>query len=132
MSLPRQFLRFAVIGAAAFVVDVGVLYLLRHVGFDLYSARALSWCASATFAWLGNRYFTFGVRTDRRWSVRGEWLRYQLSVLAGGFLNYAVYAALVTCFRFVHDHPWMAVAAGTLAGMFLNFTLVRRLLYQRT
>jgi putative flippase GtrA len=132
MSLPGQFVRFAVIGTAAFVVDVGVLYLLRNMGFDLYSARVLSWSAAATSAWLGNRYYTFGVRTDRRWSVRGEWIRYLLSVLAGGFLNYGVYAALVTSLPLVHRHPWLAVATGTLAGMLLNFTLVRRLLYQRT
>ena len=41
MKLGREFLSFAVVGAAGFVVDVAVLYLLAPV-LGWYGARVLS------------------------------------------------------------------------------------------
>ncbi len=54
-----QFLRFAVIGTAAFVVDTAVLYCALWAGLGLYSGRAVSYLVAATFTWYGNRRITF-------------------------------------------------------------------------
>jgi putative flippase GtrA len=128
MSQQRQVFRFAVIGGAGFLVDTGVLYLLHEIGLSLYIARFFSFAAAATFTWIGNRHYTFESGPQSRWSIPGEWLRYVVAMGAGGLLNYAVFAALVALHQGFRQQPWMAVAAGTAAGMLLNFILARRIL----
>ena len=128
LSQPRQFLRFALIGGAGFFVDTGVLYLQHATGLNQYIARFFSFMTAASFTWLGNRYYTFEPGPVRRHSIPAEWLRYVVAMGAGGSLNYAVFAALVALHESFRQHPWMAVAAGTAAGMSLNFLLARRIL----
>lgn len=130
MSFAGQFIRFALIGGAGFFVDVAVLYLGLSAGLGLYSARAASFLAAASFTWVGNRRFTFGVRSRPQRRAHAEWLRYLLAMAAGGLLNYGVYAALVFRFALFRDQPWLAVAFGTGAGMVVNFLLARKILYR--
>jgi len=128
MILPRQFLRFALIGGAGFCVDTGVLYLLHEAGLSLYIARLFSFMAAASFTWLGNRHYTFNSGREGRRSISAEWLHYVLAMGAGGLCNYAVFATLIALYSGFRQHPWMAVAAGTAVGMSLNFVLARRVL----
>ena len=128
MSQQRQMFRFAVIGGAGFFVDTGTLYLLHDIGLNLYLARFFSFATGATFTWIGNRHYTFESGPKSRWSIPGEWLRYVVAMGAGGLLNYAVFAALVALHQGFRVHPWMAIAAGTAAGLVLNFILARRIL----
>lgn len=130
MTLGVQFSRFAVIGGAGFFVDVGVLYLLRHAGLDLYSARVFSFIAAATFTWVGNRLFTFRTASAAHRRLTTEWFLYLGAMTIGGLVNYGVYALLVTLFMLFREHPWLAVAGGTGAGMLINFLLARRILYR--
>jgi len=130
MSLPRQFLRFGVIGAAGFVVDVGVLYLMRKAGLDLYSARGVSFIAAASFTWLGNRAFTFATGARPAGRLTAEWFVYLGAMTAGGLLNYGTYAVLVTVYALFREHPWLGVAGGTAAGLLVNFFFARRILYR--
>jgi len=125
-----QFLRFSLVGAAGFGIDVGVLYLARSQGLDLYSSRLLSFLAAATFTWLGNRYFTFRTPPSRARQLGGEWASYLGAMAFGGLVNYAVYAALVTWVPLFRAHPWLAVAGGTGAGLLINFLFARRILYR--
>ena len=130
MMLTAQFMRFAVIGTAGFVVDVGVLYLVRRLGLDLYSARVVSFLCAASFTWLGNRLYTFRTPTGPDQRFAAEWFLYLSAMALGGLVNYGVYALLVTVLPLFHDHPWLAVAGGTGAGMLINFLFARRLLYR--
>jgi putative flippase GtrA len=127
MGHQRQLFRFTLIGGAGFFVDTGALYLLHEIGLNLYIARLFSFAAAATFAWIGNRHYTFGSGPHSRWGMPGEWLRYVVAMGAGGLLNYAVFAALVALHQGFRQQPWMAVAAGTAAGMLLNFIFARRI-----
>lgn len=129
MKLSAQFVRFSLVGAGGFLVDVGVLYLLRDAGLDLYSARAISFIAAATFTWLGNRFFTFGTGKKARGRLTGEWFTYLAAMGLGGLVNYGVYATLITFWPLFHAHPWLAVAGGVGAGLLINFVFARRILY---
>ncbi len=114
-----RLLRFGIGGVVGFLVDSGVLYALMAVGLGPYAARVPSFLCAATATWLINRYWTFA---DRRSDQRGsEWGRYVAAMVAGGALNYAVYAALVANSGLVREWPVLGVAAGSLAGMVLNF-----------
>lgn len=130
MTLSAQFSRFAIIGAAGFFVDVGVLYLLRRYGLGLYSARVFSFIAAATFTWMGNRLFTFRTASPASRRLTTEWFLYLGAMTTGGLVNYGVYALLVTLFALFRGHPWLAVAGGTGAGMLINFLFARRILYR--
>jgi putative flippase GtrA len=130
MRLVVQLLRFSLIGTAGFVVDVAVLYLLTHSGIDLYSARACSFVAAASFTWFGNRRLTFRSAAGSHRRLTGEWFLYLGAMTLGGLVNYGTYALLITYLPMFHDHPWLAVAAGTGAGLLINFTLARNVLYR--
>ena len=120
--LPRQFLRFACVGAITYFVDAGVLTAVLAVAPGrFYLGRVISYLAAASFAWALNRRFTFGA-SGSRWR---EWLRYLLANLSGGLVNYAVYAELIASSSFCRLYPMLPVALGSLAGLMLNFAASR-------
>lgn len=63
--LIREVIKFGVVGAVAFVVDLGLFNLLRFAGGEgpLYdkplTAKVISVAVATLVAWLGNRYWTF-------------------------------------------------------------------------
>lgn len=130
MKLFGQLFRFSLVGTAGFAIDVTVLYLLSRAGLDLYSARACSFVAAATFTWIGNRILTFPSAAASRRRLTGDWSLYLGAMTLGGLLNYGTYALLITYLPVFHDHPWLAVAAGTATGLLINFTIARNVLYR--
>jgi putative flippase GtrA len=121
-----QFLRFACVGALSYLVDAGVLSaVLTLAPGRFYLGRIVSYLAAASFAWWLNRCFTFRDRGPR-WR---QWWRYLVANLGGGLANYATYAALVAAVPFCRLYPAVAVGAGSLAGMMLNFAASRRFVF---
>lgn len=133
ISAFKQFLRFGVVGAAGFVVDAGTLWAVRLLwGLDPYSARVLSYLAAATATWALNRRYTF-VGADRRGAL-GQWLRFLFANLGGGAVNYLTYALLISSTS-LPDLPaglglTVAVGAGSLAGLLVNFVASRQLVFK--
>jgi putative flippase GtrA len=126
-----QFARFAVIGTAAFVVDASALYAALWIGLGFYAGRAISYLLAATFTWYGNRRITF---TDSHAEGAGpaaaEWLKFLVANLGGGAVNYSIYAALIASFAIVRAYPVLGVAAGSLAGLVVNFTLSKFVVFR--
>lgn len=125
----RQFVLFSMVGTAGFVVDSVVLELaIRFLGSGLYVGRAISFLCAATFTWSMNRLFTFpGARKARG---AGQWMRFVSVNLVGALFNLGVYYWLVTSYAQIAARPVLAVAAGSLAGLFFNFTLSRALVFR--
>lgn len=124
MSVKTQFARFAVVGAIGFCVDVAVLYLcLRGFGLGVYSARLVSYLAAATATWYLNRRITF-VGFERNKPLR-QWFRFVLVNGFGGLVNYGVYGVIVTFGAALAYAPFLGVAAGSIAGLALNFAASR-------
>lgn len=115
----RELLRFAAAGILGLAVDVAVLYLAMAIGMDRFSGRGLSFLAAVWTTWQFNRRFTF-TRRDQL-SAWKEWWRYLSAMLAGGAVNYAVYSVIVIMQPGLPLLPMIAVAAGSLAGMSVNF-----------
>lgn len=129
-STRTQFLRFAVIGAAGFFVDAGVLLLARDMlGLDLYTGRVLSYLCAATFTWICNRRFTF-TYAERAAPAR-QWLRFLGANALGGLVNYSVYALIVTFTQTGTTWPVTGVAAGSIAGLAFNFTASKLWVFRR-
>ncbi len=65
--LVREAIKFGVVGAVAFVVDVGVMNLLRHTVMEdkPTTAKVVSASVATVVAWVGNRSWTFRHRRNR-------------------------------------------------------------------
>jgi putative flippase GtrA len=127
-ALAQEFLRFGVVGGVGFVVDTAVLYGAIRLGAGLYLGRAVSYVVAATTTWALNRAWTFRHRAGGGPAHR-QWALFVVVNLGGFVLNYGTYALLVTFVPVVAAHPVLGVAAGSLAGMFSNFFLSRRLVF---
>jgi putative flippase GtrA len=125
--LLSQFLKFGVVGTLGFVVDTLVVYALRY-RLGLLGAGLVSFLVAATANWLMNRLWTF--RGQGTLPVHREWARYMATNAIGFVLNRGTYALLVIFVAICAEQPVLAVAAGSLAGMGVNFVLSRRLVFR--
>lgn len=125
----RRLAIFSLVGVIGFVVDAGILQLLvLGVAWDRYSGRLISFLCAATATWLLNRRYTF--RGPRKHSLGVEWARYILAMSGGFACNFAAYSALVYFFNV--DRQWLilAVAAGSVAGLGVNYTVSHYWVYR--
>ncbi|MET0988017.1 MAG: GtrA family protein [Steroidobacteraceae bacterium] len=121
---------FALVGTAGFFVDAGTLLFAHHVlGLNLYSGRLLSFLTSATFTWQLNRKLTF-----RSVSVAGstwkQWLKFLSANAIGGLINLGVYGVLIARVPIAREHPVLAVACGSIAGLLFNFVASRLVVFR--
>lgn len=127
IALLAQFLAFGVVGTIGLVVDTITVYSLRH-SLGLYLAGAVAYFTSATGNWAMNRWWTF--RGAHAGPAHQQWMRFLLANALGFVLNRGTYALLITFVPACAAEPFYAIAAGSLAGMFLNFSLSRRMVYK--
>ena len=127
-----QFLRFAVVGTAGFVVNEAVLFaLLKLLRLDPYSGQAAAFLFAATFTWWGNRMLTFRAHAATgAGGMAREWASFIAANALGGAINYAIYAMLVSIAPAPFNSPFLGVVAGTLAGLVFNFTMSRRFVFR--
>ena len=126
-ALITQFLKFGTVGAFGFMADTAIVYSLRPF-INLYFAGLISYCIVATMNWALNRHWTFkGHGTDR--PAHHQWARFMLTNLLGLTLNRGSYAALIAAFALCREQPVLAIAAGAVAGMFVNFTLSKKAVF---
>jgi putative flippase GtrA len=125
----RQFALFCVAGAIGFLVDAGVVQaMVSLLALDPYLSRVVSFLCAMTATWLFNRRYTFV--STREESIAKEWLRYLVAMLGGFAVNYAVYAALVYAFDLVRVWPVLGVAAGSVAGLAVNYLSSRHWVFR--
>ncbi len=124
-----QFLRFALVGAIGFAIDVGVLYLvLALFAVGPYAGRVISYICAATSTWYLHRRITFRNRPSQ--ALGREWLKFVALNGVGGLLNYAVYVACLHYFAGSTSAPAIGVALGSAAGLSINYTLSRRVVFR--
>lgn len=126
-ALAMEFFRFGSVGVVGYLVDTTVVYALK--GFIGPGPAGMpSFVVAATVTWALNRAWT--------WRGRGggsrlrQWARFLAVNSPGLLLNRTAYEALVFTVPLCAVHPFLATAAGTAAGMFVNFGLSRRLVFR--
>ncbi len=125
-----QFLRFGAVGALGFFVDAGVLLLcIESLGSGPYAGRVLSYLAAASFTWYLNRRVTFAHATHS--AALPQWLRFLAANTLGGLVNYGFYALIVFTLPVAGWVPVAGVAAGSIAGLAVNFGISRRFVFGR-
>ena len=122
-----QFLRFGTVGGIGFLVDTGTVYGLRHI-LGLYGAGLIAYVVAATGNWALNRIWTFRGRGSG--PAYRQWAMFMVTNLAGFVLNRGAYVLLITFVAAATRQPVIATAAGSIAGMFANFSLSRRLVFR--
>lgn len=126
---PRQRLfRFALVGALGFTVDASALTLALSLDADFYSGRAYSFICAVTTTWYLNRVYTFSSESA---NLIREWWGFVSVNAVGGGVNYVTYALLVSISDFFASYPIIAVGAGSLSGLLLNFYLSQRLVFSK-
>ena len=123
-----QFVMFGMAGLIGFVADTGTVYALRHT-VGLYAAGVAAYFTAATVTWFCNRVWTFR-HANRTASWHVEWRRFLMANLTGFVINRGVYALLVTFVDLAARQPVIAVFAGAVAGVTLNFNLSRKLVFR--
>ena len=110
-------------GVVGFLVDAGVLLaLLKTLG--PYWGRLISFSTAVLVTWALNRSITFST-TKKYYGRLREFSRYFLAMIGGGTTNYVLYAILVFSVSPVQSWPILGVAAGSIVGLAVNFTLAR-------
>jgi putative flippase GtrA len=99
------------------------LYVALYWGLGLYGGRAVSYLSAVSATWLLNRRYTFRRTSDG--NKLHQWARFVVSQLAGASLNLGVYALLVHASPLVAHEPVIGVAAGSLSGLLVNFSIAR-------
>lgn len=127
-SLKNEFVFFSLSGVAGFIVNAGIVFSLTKAGFDPFSSQAIAFSIAVTTTWLINRRFTFAHYANQNW-IR-EWMHYVVANSIGAVVNNATYVALVLSMAQFSREPVLAVAAGSIAGLFFNFIASRTLVFR--
>jgi putative flippase GtrA len=127
LSSAGEFIRFGGVGAVGLMVSIAIVYAVRGL-IGLYAGGLVAWAVAATVTWLLNRVWTFRERSTI--PFHRQWVLFLGTSLIGFTLYYATYATLVTYSSICSKEPVAAVSAGAMAGMFVNFTLSRRLVFR--
>ena len=126
-ALYRQIWRFGLVGVVGYIVNAGMVEMLVQ---SMGPVKAQMWAfpAAVTVTWWLNRQFTFGASAHR---LHHEWLRYVLANLLGWAANNGCYLWMIFSVPLAYQHPAIAVAVGSLAGMVLNFSASRLIVFKQ-
>lgn len=127
-KLGRQLGQFLFAGLTALFVDTCVLYAALGLGIDYFTGRALSFTAAVFVSWQINRRFTFAHANGG--SAWRQWCRYFGVYLVGGAVNYLTYVIVIMQAPPHPLVPMLAVAAGSLVGMPVNFLSAKLLVFR--
>lgn len=123
----KKFLRFIVVGATGFLVDMGVLWLvLTYTPVGPLIGRVLAIALALIATWQLNRHFTFGA-SKRTIVVEG--FRYGFIGAITSLVNYGVYAGLLVAAPLLS--PYVALVAASAAAMLFSFFGYSRYVFRR-
>jgi putative flippase GtrA len=88
----------------------------------------VAYVAAATGNWVLNPIWTF--RGEGSGPAHLQWAMFMVTNLAGFVLNRGTYVLLVTFVAAAAQQPVIATSAGAAAGMVVNFSLSRRLVFR--
>lgn len=126
-ALAMQFIRFGAVGLVGLAIDTATVYGLRQP-LGLYGAGIVAYPAAATGNWVLNRWWTFPGRGAG--PAHRQWALFMAANLVGFVLNRGTYGLLVTFVDAAAAQPVIATTGGAIAGMLVNFSLSRNLVFR--
>jgi putative flippase GtrA len=125
-NLLQQIWRFALVGVVGYIVNAGIVEALAP-GVGPIWAQVFAFPVAVTVTWWLNRRYTFGASHR---AIHHEWLRFVLANALGWIANNGAYVWMIFSMPLAYKHPALAVAVGSLAGMILNFTMSRQIVFK--
>ncbi len=123
----KQISQFAFAGTVGYLADTFTL-LLVYPWTGAYAGRFVSFSCAVLTTWLINRSLTFRHQRDGK-PIHREFSLYFLSMLGGGAVNLLSYFLVVYLFTLPPSALPVAVAVGSLAGMLVNYSLSKRVVF---
>jgi putative flippase GtrA len=127
LALLRQFMQFGTVGVIGFTADTATVYGLRG-SVGLYVGGTLAYLVAASVTWLLNRIWTFRGRGGG--AMHRQWVLFLAANALGFMLNRGTYFILITVSPLCVQYPVLALAAGMMMGMFMNFHLSRTVVFR--
>ncbi len=125
--MAMQFARFAVIGTMGFGWDTAIVYALApRLGTTW--AGLVSYVLVASINWALNRIWTY--RHVAHGAAGRQLALFLAANSVGLLLNRGTYLLLIAFVPLCRTYLVLPVAAGGIAGMFINFFLSRRLVFR--
>jgi putative flippase GtrA len=126
--LPRDVIRFGIVGSLAFLIDASVLATLVHgAAWNPFAARAAAIATAILCTWRLHRHWTFAAGRTR--SPLPQSLLYGTFQLLTVSLNYCVFSVLVLMGGVWRTYPVLAAAAGSLTAMSFSYLLSKRVTF---
>jgi putative flippase GtrA len=123
----KQLMHFAFAGTIGYIVDACMLLLvLPWTG--PYIGRVVSFACAVFTTWVINRSLIFRHQNSNK-PTRQEFSLYFLTTLGGAAVNFTGYFLIVYYIGPSANTLPLAVAAGSLAGMMVNFWLSKRFVF---
>lgn len=129
-NLPKgirdQIFRFSIVGVIGFIFNALMVEMLAKYIGPIW-AQAFAFPVASSITWWLNRRYSFGAS---RHAWYQEWLRYIGANLFGWLANNGVYFSLILQFPLAYHRPALAVAVGSIVGMFFNFAASKWLVFR--
>jgi len=124
-----EFFQFAFVGATGFLIDLSLFLAFQSLfGIQHIIARGMSFWGAASWNWAWNRALTFSNRKKTR--KRIQWPAFVLTSMVGFAFNWGTYFILTKYVPYFQTHHILALMAGVLIGLGLNFTFARLLVFR--
>lgn len=126
-----QFIRFSLVGTFAFFVDYFVVFFFVYFfGLSPFVSRIFSFIAAAIVTWLLNAMYTFKVA--KSYYSLFQLSMYIFSMFFGLCLNYFTYSMiLLSLGRSNSFFLLIAVAGGSLSGLFCNYFVSKKFCFKK-
>ena len=125
----REMIKFGVVGALAFVIDLGLANLLWHTVLEdrVTTAKIISGLVATLFSWVGNRQWTFRHRRNRR--AHHEFSLFAITngvalAIGAGAIAFSHYALGLTSLLADNVANIVGIGLGTLFRFWAYRTLV--------
>jgi putative flippase GtrA len=115
-----QPVRFLIVGTAGYFVSVGAFAALYALGVSYVAASILSYLIANALTYVGNRYFTFRLGSDRFWSA------YLSYIVAGLVVVGLVVVVLAVLVEVLGVNPVVGQAISLLVSTPVAFVLFKR------
>ena len=123
-----RILRFAIVGGMGFLMNLGILVVLKEIGLHYIAAVVLGTEITMTINYLLNNYWTF---SHRKINIFKGWAKYALISLPFDGTSFALTVVLKE--TLLDGYYWgylMAAGAGLLVAMILRYVTVKRFVWK--
>lgn len=119
-GVPREAMRFLLVGGTAALVDLAIYLLLLVVGLPVPIAKATSSALASIAAYFGNKHFTYQRKAKNAGSIILFCILYSLTLLLNVLLNDAMLAILRMPTAHEVAIAWTVATAASAAVNFLG------------